>query len=805
MSGGMMSHHLGGANRRNPCRSADQLLLEQYLRSVRDDPRLAEAGKHYVALEVRVEPDGAPTDALEALEGTNRAVIQGCLGAGKTTLLCRLAHKCAEDALSSGREAPIPFLLDLALLRESEGMTGLLLRALRRYQPAVRDETLRAILERQTPLLLFDNLDRITDSRLLVELKSWLVRYTQECPSARVVIACRTHSLPAHRSWLGRFSTLTVLGLSDGSIGEFVHRLGAEDRATVNLGLTRDAGLWDLAHIPLFLKAILNLAGALGARGPWWSRCCVIKESIRIARGLAEGGQVKQWLEDEGQGLAELAFALQQAGSDSASEERGAEIMAGAGQRIDDALCSGLLVLTADGRRVNFLHALVQEFFTAVALERRLKDGLDLDHLVQGQDTQQRWEGPLIQLYGLVSDRLGLIRRLLAGQPDHARVRLAARCLVGNEGRPALQERVRQILTLHFPQSTLYHLGIALKELRATEEAAVVLNQALTEWPAGGPVPSSKRLAPSTVLSAEGWLPEGVIHHYNLGVIHRELGRGGEAAVELQRALRETDRLCAGILCELGLTFQRQGRYEDALEAFQQALSRQPETAICLYQAGVTLNRLGRYREARERLEQALAQGPERAEIWREIGYCYRRQRWYAEALRALEQAIRLAPADGSLYREVGLVFAKQEKHAQAIGYLQQALALQPDQALWHDELGVLYEAAERWEEACREYKLAVMLEPTNAVYHHHLGSAYHRMGESGEAVQSLRRAVELSPDRAEARADLARSLDAQGNHLEALSEYRIAVVLGLRKADYHYGIGCSLYHLKKYDEALAE
>jgi tetratricopeptide (TPR) repeat protein len=784
-----------------------QTLLRCYLRGVRDDPHLAEVSRRYVPLAVVAEPGGGEEDALSAAVRSDRSVVHGGAGMGKTTLLECLAHRCADQALSFAAEAPIPFLMDLSLLPECGSVSQLLLEAVRQYAPEADDLALRTTLERQTPLFLFDNLDRITDGRLLDALESWLSSWTDGSRSAKLIVACRSQVLPAHRPWLADSASLALLPLDGGSMTQFLQRSLPEERVReLDLQLRQSRWLWDLVRVPLFLRAIVNLAQLPGHEPLWRRRGRVVEEALRITLGLVDARDVERWLADKGRALAELALVLQGAGSGSAGWQSCVEIHAERGQRIDEPLRRGLLVLTPDGEAVGFPGAPFQEFFAARAAESWLWDGLQLRQLVRGQGAGEGWGSPIVQLYGLTADPLALIRHLLDSPAECGPVRVAARCMVANEDRQGLQERLGQVLDWRLPQATLYRLSAALRELGATEEAVLVLGNASDlESPNPSELLVYPHLMPSATPPVEPCQPGEIIRHFNLGAVHRELARGDEAVDEFRAALREADRLGARICYEMGLALQDVDNREDALDAFQQAADRQPGTGAYLYAAGVALNRLGRHTEALRKLKQAEAREPGWADVYAEIARAYRQQRWYSEALGALEQAINLAPADGALQRDAALVLARQGQPEQAVTCLERAIALNPDVASWYDELGELYGRLGRWEDAVREHELAVGLEPANAAHHYHLGGAYMRVARQEKALESLCRAAVLAPDQAEWHGDLADVLSSVGEHARALEEYREAAALAPDRADYLSGAGRSLYHLGRHDEALVE
>src|SRR6266487_2704019 len=87
-------------------------------------------------------------------------------------------------------------------------------------------------------------------------------------------------------------------------------------------------------------------------------------------------------------------------------------------------------------------------------------------------------------------------------------------------------------------------------------------------------------------------------------------------------------------------------RYEEALAAYEQAISLDPNDAWTQRQKSQVLIKLERYEEALPALDQAIHLDPNDALAFREKGYALSELKRYKEALEALDQAILLDPND---------------------------------------------------------------------------------------------------------------------------------------------------------------
>ena len=181
---------------------------------------------------------------------------------------------------------------------------------------------------------------------------------------------------------------------------------------------------------------------------------------------------------------------------------------------------------------------------------------------------------------------------------------------------------------------------------------------------------------------------------------------------------------CADWHYELGGMLFRQGRLQEAIGHYDQALRLKPDFAEAQNNLGVALAQLGRMPEAVERFEQTLHIKPD-----------------YAEA-----------------HYNLGLALADLGRLTEAIGHYEQAVRIQPDYAEAHNDLGVALVQAGRPTEAVQHYEQALRIHPDDAEVQYNLGLALEKLGRMQEAIGHYEQALRIRPDFVQAQSDLARA-----------------------------------------------
>jgi len=113
-----------------------------------------------------------------------------------------------------------------------------------------------------------------------------------------------------------------------------------------------------------------------------------------------------------------------------------------------------------------------------------------------------------------------------------------------------------------------------------------------------------------------------------------------------------------------GNRLYHQGRYDDALSAYQKAQAEQPDLAELHYNVGNTLHRKEDYQGAAAETLQGLSKAdPDlRARAYYNLGNSFYRQGQFAEAIAAYKEALRLDPEDQDAKHNLELAQQQLEK-----------------------------------------------------------------------------------------------------------------------------------------------
>ena len=236
-----------------------------------------------------------------------------------------------------------------------------------------------------------------------------------------------------------------------------------------------------------------------------------------------------------------------------------------------------------------------------------------------------------------------------------------------------------------------------------------------------------------------------------------------------------------------GVALYRQGRYEEALEAFRASLQGRPDHLPTYYSLGVTLfGGLGRSTEAATLLEQAMAKDSTRVELCELLGRVYLSLNRAEEAVAALSRAILLDPSSWENHHRLGLAHLRQGNLEAAKAAFQHASQAAPWAPIPQLSLSRVYESL-------GDQRAAASARLTFA-----------RLQRAQEGEDAYLQQLREDPVDAEAHARLGREYLKQQRYPEAQGQFRRALELDPRCALAHYGMGAICFYQGRLDEAIA-
>ncbi len=377
-------------------------------------------------------------DAYRAVAEHKWLMITGAPGAGKTMLLRRLALYYAEEGLADFPTQPVPVLLELNRLSDSqEPLETHLAQALKANDFPGGERFIAAGLEHGMLLLLFDGLDEVARDarpRIVRQIKDLL----QAHPKVRAIITCRTNV------YNGEFDALVeqrleIADFSDQQIQRFLASWQAQmppDKSPKHLlrNLRERPHIMGLVRNPLLLTMIAFLYTDTSFDLPKsgvefykmatefllgkWDKpklqptkySPIQKQAVLQHLALynqTRAGKQGQLIMDARAVRQEVRQVLPKVeppleGDDETTTQVLAEIV----ER------SGLLLILEGGLSYQFAHLTLQEFFTAQKLQ---DDTIGL--MERFRADPDAWRETLKLWCGLPHDSTTLIRALYAEHP----------------------------------------------------------------------------------------------------------------------------------------------------------------------------------------------------------------------------------------------------------------------------------------------------------------------------------------------------------------------------------------------------
>jgi tetratricopeptide (TPR) repeat protein len=224
-----------------------------------------------------------------------------------------------------------------------------------------------------------------------------------------------------------------------------------------------------------------------------------------------------------------------------------------------------------------------------------------------------------------------------------------------------------------------------------------------------------------------------------------------------------------------------QRKWSEALEELRAAVSINPYNSVWLYNMGLTLDEMERYDEAIQAYTDALAIDGDEVEMLCRLGEDQFRTSRFEPALRTFERVEQLEPSREScycdrisiycelgehekaeemfylarLYKEhcprcyynIGCSLAARSMYDKAIHCGRQSLELEEDNPQAHVRIAEALWSKKQLEEARRHYLSAMRQDPGNVEILLDLGDLLVELGQTREADEKYRRAIELVPE----------------------------------------------------------
>jgi tetratricopeptide (TPR) repeat protein len=241
---------------------------------------------------------------------------------------------------------------------------------------------------------------------------------------------------------------------------------------------------------------------------------------------------------------------------------------------------------------------------------------------------------------------------------------------------------------------------------------------------------------------------------------------GSRILVSLARRIgaRESDvsgiayALVSVIVLTLGcLTARRNEDYRTTISIWSDTARKEPRNPRAFNNLGTELDREGRVQEAIACFEQAVQLQPGWARAHNNLGNVLLGAGRPQEAIGQYEEVLRLQPDWVETRNNMGTALLRDGRVHEAMAQWQQTLRLNPDYAEGHNNLAITLAQTGNLEDAILHWQQAVRIKPDFLEAHFNLGIALEQTSKIKEAITQYEETVRLNPDFAQAKENLAR------------------------------------------------
>jgi tetratricopeptide (TPR) repeat protein len=201
-------------------------------------------------------------------------------------------------------------------------------------------------------------------------------------------------------------------------------------------------------------------------------------------------------------------------------------------------------------------------------------------------------------------------------------------------------------------------------------------------------------------------------------------------------------------------------------------------TALKLSNRAAQLKKEGREQEAIELYQQAIELDPGCHKYYYQLANILRQQEQLTEANSYYRKAIELAPNDSWSYYSLGEVLSKQNRIEEAIQSYKRSIELNANYSWSHYNLARLLHQHNKIDEARDYYRQAINLNPDYSWSHHFIGDIYTSNGQNQLAIEHYQQAIKFNFTFYLSYYQLGYNLYQQEKSLEAIEHYQRAIEL---------------------------
>ncbi|XP_063506660.1 intraflagellar transport protein 88 homolog isoform X29 [Pongo pygmaeus] len=211
-----------------------------------------------------------------------------------------------------------------------------------------------------------------------------------------------------------------------------------------------------------------------------------------------------------------------------------------------------------------------------------------------------------------------------------------------------------------------------------------------------------------------------------------------------------SDRYNPAALTNKGNTVFANGDYEKAAEFYKEALRNDSSCTEALYNIGLTYEKLNRLDEALDCFLKLHAILRNSAEVLYQIANIYELMENPSQAIEWLMQVVSVIPTDPQVLSKLGELYDREGDKSQAFQYYYESYRYFPCNIEVIEWLGAYYIDTQFWEKAIQYFERASLIQPTQVKWQLMVASCFRRSGNYQKALDTYKDTHRKFPENVE-------------------------------------------------------
>ena len=208
----------------------------------------------------------------------------------------------------------------------------------------------------------------------------------------------------------------------------------------------------------------------------------------------------------------------------------------------------------------------------------------------------------------------------------------------------------------------------------------------------------------------------------------------------------------ARVLVNIGQAAEKKGDLKSAKKNYRKAAEKNPEYLKAHIAMADLHTRMGNEKGTVEALEKASEISPNNPARQMSLGKIYLKRGYNEKADKAFDKAVEQDPQKS---QDVAETYLNSDKGELAEKYFRKSLRTHADDVYVYNRLGIALRKQGKWEEAIKEYQKALKIDSDDEAVHFNMGRAYLEGKRKGLARECFQKVLKINPDLREAEAEL--------------------------------------------------